>query len=379
MKVFKFFSIMILLLSFWGSSFGQDVEFEARVFGVSPQKISLADIDLTSQGGVPLFWLRMKNNSEEDVEVILYIELFRESGNEGQQSLADGKTKPSLLAKGEEKVVTDKNIDTQFDLEGFSINNTVTEIRDKILATGFLPDGRYIFSFLLEAKFLTSGTVVTHLPAEIILDITNTTTIELIYPGRPSDQQDLPVVSTPQPTFVWSGNAGDYTIIVAKKDDNDENQSPEDAIATGVEGQTLWKLENISETIATYPSNPPLTSGSIYYWQVLTTIGLSSNRFENFASEIWGFEYKDPASEGGSTQQIVEENYLLSLLNSIPGLDQILSDLTDQGYFPTSENMSYKDNQMNLAGLQLIINLIRTGDIELVKENDNIKFEIIEN
>ena len=376
MKMIKFFSTIILLLLVLGSGFSQVVEFEAGLFGM-PQKISLIDIDLTSGGGAPLFWVRMENATNVDATAILFIELFRESGNEGQQSLAEGNTLQFDFPRNTEKIVTDKNIDTELNLENFSITNESTDIRDKILATGFLPDGTYIFRLRLEGTFLPSGPNFGPLYTEITLEILNTTTIELIYPGRPADQVDLTVVSTPQPTFVWSGNANEYTIIVAKKDDNDENQSPEDAINTGVEGQTLWKLENINTNTTLYPTNPPLKSGSTYYWQVITNIGLSSNRFEDFASEIWGFQYIDPASENG--QQNFEDNYLLALLNSIQGLEEILSELTDQGFFPTTVNMSYKDNTMNLAGLQLIINLIRTGDIELVKENDNIKFEIIEN
>ncbi|HDL18448.1 MAG TPA: hypothetical protein ENH29_05285 [Bacteroidetes bacterium] len=379
MKSVKVTLLLTLFLLSAGMGYGQYLQVSATFMG-APQKISLQDIDLTSSGGQPLFTLQLTNSDSvnKKAEAKLYIEIIMD-GNSGSEVLASGSTRPFNLYFGQPINISDKNLDSELDLQDFSVETGTKDILSQILATGFLPDGVYTFKFRLTGNILPPGGEP--IPdqgseTEISLNIRNTTTIELVYPGRPADQGDLPVVYSSQPTFLWSGNAAQYTIMVAMRDENNEDQSPEDAIRTGEEGITLWTKDNVSGNTIPYSTNPPLKSGATYFWQVKTNINLANNRFEEFASEIWGFKYQEPASQSGPMQDDVKENYFVSMFSGIEGMGDIIDNLIGQGYQVDTGNMKYKGSKMNLAGLQILIGLIKSGEIELVPFGDGNLYQI---
>ena len=336
MKITKILLVVCLLLFSYGFGIGQ-VSITAYFIG-NPQVVTLQDLNLLSPGSTELFNMNL-NNSGEEQSFKLNIVIRKDT-----EILAQGTTEPFPLGSMN---ITNKNLNSELTLTDFSISGE--DLIDKMLATGSLPDGRYEFVLTVTQVNNPSNTDNTI----IVLDISNPTTMQLIYPGVPVDQVELTDVYNPQPTFVWEGNSNNYTIVVV----DGTGQDPESAISSS---PYMWTQSGIMSKTITFPSNAPFNfeNGKTYYWQVKAAVALSGGNVDDLESEIWGFIYREDASQ--------IENYLISLLERIEELQPVLEAMKEDDYLPTGR-FWYKNQEMTLAGLLTIIRLIESGDLEVTE------------
>jgi hypothetical protein len=184
----------------------------------------------------------------------------------------------------------------------------VQELNDTILRTGRLPSGTYTFTVIVSDVQRPN---VQASDRETI-QISNPTTLDLIFPGAPVGGSECFAQFGLLPQFKWDSNADRFLITVCEA--MPTNSSPEDVMQNEPRLQRLVQRDSDffgSPSFIYPPGGLPLEYGKTYYWQVQAMIDAPSGEVR-LPSEIWCFQISaigDPGAE-------IMLQQLLSLLNS---------------------------------------------------------------
>ncbi|MCD6165502.1 hypothetical protein DRQ00_01515 [candidate division KSB1 bacterium] len=327
---------------------------EAGFYNEKIDMFFLDDFDLSNpSANPPLFWIRITNDAtDRNVTLTLNVE------SELYGLLASGTTKPFFLSA--DTVFTITNCDlaagaSPFELQDYTINQeAATELTNAILSTGMLPSDNYRFQLTLED--VEQPAISSQ--EEISVEITNPTTIELVSPGQPVGEGELPIIYTRLPQFVWDSNAKEFIITVCEK--LPTNSSPEDVM----DNEPRYS-GSINSTNFLYPASGawPLEPGKTYYWQVKAIVQSSSGTIE-LKSEIWGFTIGTTQSSRTSGQQ----TFYLNLLNDLLGeevVQQLFSDEGELHDFTPTGVLLIDGSPATLQELQNLVQQIRDGKYKI--------------
>ncbi len=264
------------------------------------QMFFVGDLGLTGGATPPIFWIRM-TNPDADTHMVA-VSLRIEDGD--GQVLASGRTRPFPLEPGVREITNQDllSIGGQYKLEDYEISETAQELVEKVLVTGKLPAG--IYRFILSIEDLTaSGFHEDFVQA----NITNPTTIDLVSPGAPVGEGELPVIYTTYPLFRWESSATHFRVTIAERS-GAPGETPESAIENNVRFEREVYVQRNGTTLPTdlppdaiispgpffqYPTAGvlPLLEDSTYYWRVVALVPTSSDPEHplEITSPIWGF------------------------------------------------------------------------------------------
>jgi len=359
------------LLSLWGIllfglfiplSSSAQLDISAGFYNEDIQVFFLSDFDLTGTGASPLiFWVRLENQTGVGRDVSLSLTI--ESQNYG--IIAEGTTEPFTLGPNEIEEITNQNLFSQvgrYKLQNYSIEDAVAEdLKNIILQTGKLPSDTYIFRLTVQdaADPSISDT------EEIVLNITNPTTLDLISPGARVDGGELPEIYTTLPQFQWNSNASRFEITICEK--LPTNTSPEDVMNNTPRFQHILPdpPEFPDPLSLQYPSTGawPLEEGKTYYWQVKALITTSSGTVE-LESEIWGFKIGN-LTRGALAPEMLR---ILSILRDLLG-DEVIDGLLGEGgelegFRPTGVVLE-DGRRITLEELTTLIEKLRRGELQI--------------
>lgn len=351
---------MIILLLSINYSFAQ-ITVESGLYQTDLNIFFINDLDLTQSGNSPLlFWIKITNHYTVSKLVSLKMTILQNVLPDADPVLAFGETETYSLDPGT-LIITNQNLFSQLDqykFENYSINHNAAErLIEKILSTGKLPSGTYIFN--IEITDHSPATGGTSEYTDIIINISNPTTLDLIAPGEPAGSSELTEIYTTLPLFHWESDASEFEIKVCEK--LSTHNSPEDVMSN--EPHLLKTVNN--QKIFQYPSIDArlLEEGKAYYWQV-TALVLSSGGIERLPSEIWGFKIASLSSGSYSAFQIQIVNNLIALLGAdfIKGLFEEGGQLAN--FFPTG--VMLKDGtSMTLEDLNALVDKVLAGEIKI--------------
>lgn len=255
-------------------------------------------------------------------------------------------------------------------LDEFEVDlNAVANLENQILATGALPAGTY--EFLMRAVEEGSGAIKPDNQQNHTLIITNPTTLELLFPGRPVSENTIEEIATTFPFFQWQtdGNpaAGNYNIFVYEKFPEDET------VQDVLSHPAVLQVENFPFNFFQYPlsSNPGalsgqvvgplrlLEAGKIYYWLVQSVIPTATGNL-TITSEVFRFKISALAGFGAYAAQI------LALLEQIlgPNYWPMLQQLRDNGFEPNG-TIFLQQSEIEISDLLLILGKLNRGEIEV--------------
>ncbi|MCR4437885.1 MAG: hypothetical protein QHJ34_02425 [bacterium] len=346
----------------------------------------LADLDLTrSGGGMPIFWIELRNTSSAAQQV--YIRLQLESHDFGV--LAWGKTDTFTLGPAEVRRLDNQNLVQEggrYSFVEYDWNHQLAaELQDYVFAHGKLrPD---LYALTIEVYDAGSASMLDD--ASLTLDITNPSTLDLVAPGARVEGEDLPLVYSIWPVFLWESDIDLFHLVVAEKPVDVHvpiDASPEQILQDQVRLSKYLRVHRgpgapppssgdilvVPSTFFQYPETGvlPLQEGRTYFWR-LTGIVPTSGTTAEMESEIWGFKVA-PLSAGDTSPEHLQ---LLAQLRSLLG-DEALEALFAaggplHGCVFTGVVQDGEGRAMTLAELVSLVTQLRQSGTEL-------SFEVLE-
>lgn len=326
----KFFILITTLVLSYTPLFSQDyVRINLQDRGLSQyQQIFIGDFDFLQLGSAEeLFAIVLTlSNPTPIIDAQMTIELSR-----GSELLATIQTGdfiiPSLQQLNNQSLWIITNVDLinkDFDFNGAStsairvseseINDQAEKLRDEIIETSQLPVGIYKLRATLSYN---NAQTVANAETEIIINIRNPFLLNQVAPGTSLNSGFVYELYTQNPIFQWSGNSGQYQVVVFKK--SSDFSSPDDILNS----QPVWESVNdLNVLFARYPDDGaiPLEYGSEYAWQVRSFIQTSSG-VNIIESELWEFKLLDPSTARTGEAMAKQELEIL--------LKQLLGDRAD--------------------------------------------------
>ncbi len=317
--------MMALALS---GAYAQGVTVTAGLF-TDLRTLFLADLDLTrSSGGMPIFWVELHNTSGTPQQIYLRVAL--ESRDFGR--LAWGQTAPFTLEAGELRRLDNQDLvreGEQYSFVDYDWNRQLaTELENYLFAHGKLrPD---LYTLVIEVY--DAGSSVLEDDTSLSLDVTNPSTLDLVGPGARVEGEELPLVYTTWPVFLWESDIDLFHLVVAEKPVDVHvpvDASPEQILENQVRLSTFLRVHRgpgvpptagpdtliLPSTFFQYPPSGvlPLQEGRTYFWR-LTGIVPTSGTTVQMESEIWGFTVANLSSGATSPEHLQLLVQLRSLL-----------------------------------------------------------------
>jgi hypothetical protein len=242
--------------------------------------------------------------------------------------LANGQTEPFPLKPGQRIRITNKNLfsdSNPFSLRDYNIGPAGDDIKDKILGTGRIPSDRYRFEFLLSSQ--ENGQILDR--DDIILDITNPQTLDLLAPGLNAEEGGSTIV-TRFPLFRWESSMNKFRFVIAEKIPGlHEHDSPEEIINDRIRFETTLlvnskildnpEMENTEGVVLPshsfqYPATAwPLESGKTYYWRLEGLVATSGTPM-NMPSPVWAFTIQNDLSNTWTDR---ERELIIDMLSTL--------------------------------------------------------------
>ncbi|NOX36556.1 MAG: hypothetical protein GXO78_03385 [Calditrichaeota bacterium] len=342
------------------------IEIDLTLLNTQARVFYVGDLDFTKTGNAPdIFRLSIRNTTSEPEPIVLEIRILYNG-----RVLGKGETNDFTIPGNNNQYYRDIII-TQSDLlkgalfirgpEGrlqkvylkrYELDiNQLEDLKNKILSTGRLPSGRYQFE--IRARSLKNpGVVYSESPAQLgdnTLFITNPTNVQLIFPGRPTGDPNIPTISTIYPYFQWQSDANVFNIYVYEKRAEDRNV--QDALSHPpilfIEGYTLDPDQR--QYLFQYPTSTQpiqfanggrsvgpirlLEPGKIYYWYIEAVVPTGSGDNQIIKSEVYHFKIQERVPQNSQARQI------MTMLQNLGGdaLLQQIKLLKEQGYEPTGK------------------------------------------
>lgn len=316
----KIWILLLYLVSFITPVYTQ-ISITSGTFHDEISIFFLNDLNLSGVAESPrLFYIDIVNSYLEEKNLILNFKMIYEGDFMEDIELVSGQTLPFSISPGLLRI-TNQNLFSETDpyrLSSYDLNNEATDkLINQLLASGKLPTGDY--RFLLSVNDMDGVTVQID-QTELLYNITNSGSIDLISPGYPVDEGDIRHIYTTLPFFRWESDAQNFTIRICEK--LETNASPEDVM------NNEPRLEmDVQNSFLQYPATGAylLEEGKTYYWQVWALVNTSSGLVD-IASEIWGFKILNLTS--GSN--VFEQSHIMNVLRTILG-DEVVDELFKDG------------------------------------------------
>lgn len=262
--------------------FSDTVTVDLQLFLTDVDILFLNDLNLTNLQHAPLlFAVTIKNNFNIEKQLVLRFGIKR-----GNQILLDGTSEPFMIQAYPAQIyLTSQNLlskGEQYSIQNYNISDATDELANAILAQGKLPTG--VYQFFVEVSYENNNISQRVVFDEEILNISFSTTLDLISPGQPAESGQLMEIYTTLPFFQWHSTAKKFRITVCEK--LEVNASPQDVMNNEPRLQQYWDYPFFQ-----YPASGvwPLEEGKTYYWQIVAITESSSGPVE-MESEIWGFK-----------------------------------------------------------------------------------------
>lgn len=301
----------------------QQVSINARMLTPDIKVFMLNDLNLTGKGSSTLDIFEVTIGEVNLLTTATPFTIFLRIWAQNLGELASGVTDPFVLNPGERIRITNRNLFStaeRFSLSDYSIEDQVTDLVNRILATGKLPSDNYFFEFTLENT--RNGQ---RRSAQISFAITNPTRLDLVAPGSDADRDRVDEISTTWPIFRWESDMDHFRLIIAEKMPGvHDGASAEQIIQDRIRFDQVLSLTpragaaSITGTFFQYPFAGawPLEAGKTYFWQIKGLVQ-SGGAVLELPSEIWAFKINSLHSAAGPGAAL--SNYLLSLLEGLPG------------------------------------------------------------
>ncbi|MBC7188505.1 MAG: hypothetical protein H5U38_15890 [Calditrichaeota bacterium] len=346
----------------------------------------LADLDLTRSGtGTPIFWAELRNTSPVAQQIYIRVQLASQEFG----LLAWGKTDTFTLGPAEVLRLDNLNLVREggrFSFVEYDWNRQVaTELQDYLFAHGKLrPD---IYTLTIEVYDAWSTSM--HDDASLSMDITNPSTLDLVAPGARVEGEDLPLVYTIWPVFLWESDIDLFRLVVAEKPVDVHvpiDASPEQILQDQVRLSTYLRVHRgpgapppsspdtvvVPSTFFQYPETGvlPLQEGRTYFWRLTGLVPTSGTTVE-MESEIWGF--KVATLSAGDTSP--EHLQLLAQLHSLLG-DEVAEALFAAGgpLYGCRFTGLVQDGEGRAMTVAELVSLVR----QLQQSGTELSFEVLE-
>ncbi len=318
------------------------------------ESIYFSDFDPFSPGLQPdLFAMTLQNLTGNTQSVVL--ELTVNMVRPQSVLLVRAATNPFPLQTGVRRISSKDLATTGRDVSAadFEFGSNSDVLTNQLRQTGLFPAGTYRFTVEVRTA---QGIVLDR--AEVSREVINPTRIELLSPGRLFGDP-APIVTTPSPRFLWSGDAplaaggGDYRIRVARVD---AGVSAEEAMS----GFAAWE-SRVRATTAVYPGSAqalPLEQGRTYAWQIVREVRTSGG-VEQLESPIFWFRMSSPS---GATDESAATSELVDQIAAIAQAFGLGGEL--QGFRPSGPAM-VGGRPVTQAVLDEILRRIASGEIQV--------------
>ena len=354
------------------------VKIDLRLTNQDAQVFRVGDLDITQRGtGKDVYTISLLNTGPEPVVMRLRLEI-----RANDALLASAETSNFELPLEQTFMFTQTQINLGLaiipstqgvvqhpTLSNYNVDlNAINNLNDKVMATGKLPAGKYEFG--LQA-ILQNGQVIADAdPGNNILVLSNPTTLTLIFPGRPVNEDPPQLVYTLFPFFQWQGDARLFNLFVYQK-------FPQDVTVQDVFSHPpILRLENYSQKDFQYPSDPSplsfarggrsvgpirlLEYGKTYYWYVQSVIATAAATPQLLNSEVYRFKVADITGKQLSGSQIWL--YLRQILG--PRYEGTLKRLEQRGFSPTGK-IYLNGNQESLRALIRMAQQLNQGNLKV--------------
>jgi hypothetical protein len=378
LKAHKFFATAALLLAITllhtSASYSQQVNITAALLNPNIEVLFLNDLNLTGKGiSSDIFMLTMTNLGSQDEACTLEMSVSSFPDN----LIASGKTEQFMLPAGPPVTITNQDLFSQsqtYSLTNYELNEEQKDFIDKLLATGKLPSNKYIFTFILTQ--LSTGYQSTD---QIIIDISNPSTLDLIAPGNDPLDGYIQENYNPNPIFQWESNFDKFRLVIAEKmpgsGGNVQNILEERVIldkqlilqsAVDNSGFANEGALPIPSTYYQYLESEayPLRPGYVYYWQVFGLANIGGSVAE-MPSSIWAFRMTSSDQSGTN----LDNQLLIERLIEIFG-EQVLAYFSEGGElegFTPNGNFYLNGQTITIADLQALLNSFENGNVEAVE------------
>jgi len=153
------------------------------------------------------------------------------------------------------------------------VNLPDNDFQKTLAGSGRIERGNYILEFRLDNPAWAPGEV----QAELRLEITNPSLIQLQYPG------DMDVIQTEFPFFQFESDAMNFSVYVYKR------INPDDDVETVLSGHPALEFAtNLKQFSYNISDGEPLQSGATYFWYVKAIVHTTSG-LEEFSSNVRQF------------------------------------------------------------------------------------------
>jgi hypothetical protein len=367
---------LLLAITFFHASvsYSQQVNVSAALLNSNIEIFFLNDLNLTGKGiSSDIFMLTMTNSGSQDEACTLEMSISSFPDN----LIASGKTEQFMLPAGSPVTITNQDLFSQsqtYSLTNYELNEEQKDFIDKLLATGKLPSNKYIFTFILTQ--LSTGYQSTD---QIIIDISNPSTLDLIGPGNDPLDGYIHENYNPNPIFQWESNFDKFRLVIAEKmpgsGENVQNILEERVIldkqlilqsAANNNGFANDGAQTIPSTYYQYLESEtyPLRPGYVYYWQVFGLANISGSVTE-LPSPIWAFRMASSDQSGAS----LDIQLLIERLIEVFG-DQVRAYFSEGGElegFTPNGNFYLNGQTITIADLQALLSSFENGDVEAVE------------
>jgi len=322
------------------------------------QVFFINDFNLIQSGASPqLFWLTLTNNYPTSKMVKLRLVFqYNSASAVASSELLSGTSDPFLLPVGP-LYITNQSLfssTNDYGLQDYNFNeDAANDLMESILSTGKLPSGSYQFVITVIEDVTT-----TVYDEEILeFNISNPTTLDLLFPGEPARMSDMLPIYTTLPLFRWESDASEFRIRVCER--LSINSSPEDVM----ENEPRLEVVLNTTTFNYPPAAFPLEEGKTYFWQVMAIVNSSNGPIE-YPSEIWGFKIANLTSGQFTATHMQAINYLMLILGS-----DFLTELFDEGgelaNYSFNGTIINNGSSLSLEELTNLINKIFRGEIKI--------------
>lgn len=249
-------------------------------------------------------------------------------------------------------------------------------LEEAIKSSGRLPAGRYLMQVGYSEVPGMPGQepIVADPTADNTFEITNPTSVELIFPGASVSTNEVIEVPTLFPFFQWQSDVlparGNYRITVYEK------LADEETVADVFSKPPVLDVSGYADSFLQYPSgsdftllqgnvNGParlLNAGRTYYWQVHSDVSTPSGTI-SVESDVFRFKISDVAS----ASDVNYEKQILSILQQLLGPEyaRVVKDLREQGYDP-GRQIQLDGASAGIEDLLLLLSRIENGKLRVI-------------
>ncbi len=328
------------------------VAVDLQIIVPDAEVIRLGDLDFSNLGNAPAIFYLTLRNPEPGPAVRLQLRfemrynnqvIARSISNWFTLPITEGITFNNVQLNTGSAVIPGTGGET-IEFNSYDIAfDLVEDLEQKVLATGQLPAGKYLFYIEAIREDDPGNPIPDPNLDDNVIVVTNPTYVQPLFPGNRADSGTPPQIGTTVPYFQWESDANIFNLYVYEKMESD--RTLEDVFSH----DPILHLEGYPNKIFQYPlDTTPLTflnnrgeevgrsvgpirllePGKTYYWVVEAVIPTAGEPLY-LKSEVYQFRIFNLNDVEAFAQNIL--NFLRQVLG--PDFDRYMNQLTN--YSPT--------------------------------------------